>query len=336
MSIHHEVLGMPGRDNALWLTIDSGQSTSRLLFDCGEGCLATKHGDVTAIDELFFSHLHMDHVGGFDSFFRCNFSRNTRRNRIWGPPGTARILQHRFRGFLWNLYEELEGTWFVGDIGTDTVRTSRFELREEFATPHPAGEVPFTSTILEHEGYSIETMPLDHRTPSMAYVVREPSRSNIDPARLAASGLRPGPWMQRLKDDAAVSATVEVGGVSYELEPLRRDLLRRTPGDSIAYLTDFRLSEETLPGVASWLAGCRTLVCESQYGNADAELATRHRHMTTGLTGRLAREAGVDRLVLIHLSDRYSEPEWRDMLAEAREEFPNTDFPPNWELCLQG
>lgn len=339
MSIHHEVLGQPGRDNALWVTIDAGHSTSRLLFDCGEGCLGSgtkSFGDITTLDELFFSHLHMDHVGGFDSFFRCNFSRNTRPNRIWGPPDTARILQHRFRGFLWNLYDELEGTWFVSDIGTETVRTTRFELHEGFETPHDAGDVPFTTTILEHEAYSVETMPLDHRTPSMAYLVREPARWNIDPDRLAASGLRPGAWMQRLKADAPPDATVEVGGTTYLLEILRRDLLIETPGESVAYLSDFRLDDETLPKVVSWLSGCGTLVCESQYRHADAEIATRHRHMTTRLTATLAREAGVGNLVLIHLSDRYPEPEWLEMLDEAREVFPETSFPSHWKIDSAG
>jgi ribonuclease Z len=339
MSLHFEILGQPGRDNALWVTIDAGQSTSRLLFDCGEGCLGTRtksFGDITTVDELFFSHLHMDHVGGFDSFFRCNFSRSTRPNRIWGPPDTARILQHRFRGFLWNLYEDLEGTWLVSDIGLQTIRTTRFELREGFEIAHSAGEVSFTTTILEHEGYSVETMALDHRTPSMAYLVREPARWNIDQARLAASGLRPGPWMQRLKGEAAPGMTVEVGGTNYPLDALRRDLLRRTPGESVAYLSDFRLDVETLPAVASWLSGCGTLVCEGQYRHADAELAMRHRHMTTRLTATLAREAGVGRLILIHLSERYTASQWLEMLSEAREVFPETAFPLHWTIDAGG
>lgn len=39
MSIHHNILGKPGRDNVLYLKIDSGQSNTNLLFDCGDDCL---------------------------------------------------------------------------------------------------------------------------------------------------------------------------------------------------------------------------------------------------------------------------------------------------------
>ena len=31
--------------------------------------------EIKATEQLFFSHLHMDHVGGFDTFFRSNFDR---------------------------------------------------------------------------------------------------------------------------------------------------------------------------------------------------------------------------------------------------------------------
>lgn len=71
MGIHHQVLGEPGRDNALLARVGTGQATHRLLFDCGEGCLsALSAAEVRAIDALFFSHLHIDHVAGFDGFLR--------------------------------------------------------------------------------------------------------------------------------------------------------------------------------------------------------------------------------------------------------------------------
>ena len=104
MSLSFQVLGDAGRDNALLATIDSGQSVARLLFDCGEGCLGqVPFADSLAGDHLLFSHLHMDHVAGFDAFFRRTFNRTARPNHVWGPAGTSEILHHRFRGFLWNL-----------------------------------------------------------------------------------------------------------------------------------------------------------------------------------------------------------------------------------------
>jgi ribonuclease Z len=68
MALQYTVLGDPGRDNAVLIRLDSGQKVSRLLFDCGEGCLSSLPiADVQAIDHVLFSHFHMDHVSGFDS-----------------------------------------------------------------------------------------------------------------------------------------------------------------------------------------------------------------------------------------------------------------------------
>src|SRR4051794_15752958 len=126
MTISFQVLGDPGRDNALFVTVDTGQSVNRLLFDCGEGCLnAVPFSEVRQIDHLCFSHLHMDHVAGFDSFFRCTYDRTDRPNHIWGPPRTAEILHHRFQGFLWNLVDDRPVAWHVHDLHADRVESWR-------------------------------------------------------------------------------------------------------------------------------------------------------------------------------------------------------------------
>ena len=53
----HPSLGDAGRDNALLVTVETGQAVSRLLFDCGEGCLnSLPFSDVRANDHLCFFH----------------------------------------------------------------------------------------------------------------------------------------------------------------------------------------------------------------------------------------------------------------------------------------
>lgn len=76
----------------------------------------------------------------------------------------------------------------------------------------------------------------------------------------------------------------------------------------------------------------KTVVCESQYRHADHELAKRNSHMTATLAAELAKSAGVGELVLFHLSERYNEDEWKEMMEEARKIFPNTRFPEQWKV----
>lgn len=333
MSITFNVLGSAGRDNALLVQVDSGQQIERLLFDCGEGCLTdVPFADIQAIDHLFFSHLHADHVGGFDSFFRCTFNRESRPNRIWGPPETSRIMQHRFQGFLWNLHGNMCGTWHVADVGAGEIRTTRFELNEAFAVAHDEGLRSHEATIVDGVGFSVQALTMDHRTPTLAFIVREKARWNIDTTKMASLGLRPGPWLKQLKENPGSTGSVMVGGSERSLAELRALLLVETPGDSIAYLTDFLLDEAVIERLSAHLQGCRTIVCEGQYRHADLELAQRNFHMTTQLSATLAKKSQAGELILFHLSDRYERDDWLDMLAEARRVFPNTRYPTAWKL----
>lgn len=319
MALSIDVLGAPGGDSAAFARIDTGQAIHRLLFDCGEGCLAgLDFSEVLQIGRVFFSHLHMDHIAGFDSLFRALFNRETGL-LLSGPEHTARILHHRFRGYMWNLHHGMPGAWVVEDVLPDRVEAWRYSLVEAFETAHPEPSRPFDGVLVRHADYTVEALPMSHGTPSLAYVVRTPPKQNIDPARLAESGLKPGPWLKDLKEGRG--------------DPeLRARLTADTPGEAVAYLTDFLMDEAAMARLAPALAGCRTVVCESQYSAADAELAVRNYHMTCVQAAELARRAGVGELVLFHLSSRYTADEWRRMLEEARAVFPATRFPAHWRL----
>ncbi len=334
MPLAFQVLGQPEQDNALFVKVDTGQAQTRLLFDCGDGCPhQLGPADLREVDHLCFSHLHMDHIAGFDLFFRLNFDRTTKENRIWVPHGSAEVIQHRFRGFMWNLVDEKqEGEWFVSEIEPDVVREARFLAKEGFRTAHTAPKRPRQGrTVIEGEGFTVEATLLDHGTPSVGYLVREMDRVNVDTAKLAVKGLKPGPWVKRLRGPSAVPGeTVEIDGVSHSLVALQTELLVTTPGDSIAYLTDFRMTPATADALVSWLRGVNTVVCESQYRAADSDLAEPVMHSTTEEVALMASRAGIGRLILFHFSGRYDAIARREMLAEARTVFANTTFPDGW------
>ncbi|MBB5020079.1 ribonuclease Z [Chitinivorax tropicus] len=332
MSIRFQILGRPETDNALLVQVDGGQGTDRLLFDCGDRCMdELSYGEIQAIDHLFFSHFHMDHVSGFDNFFRCVFNRTNKPNRIWGPPGAAAILQHRFQGFLWNWVDHMSSQWRVTEIHPDLLRHWRYETSEAYATAHAEPATAYDVACWDGGHYVVEAMAMDHRVPSMAYVVREKPRYNVDPANMAALGLTPGSWLKAVKEGMQ-QGELEINGQRHDLAVLRQQLLTAVPGESIAYLTDFLLDEQAIARLVPFLSDVRWMVCESQYRHVDAELAHRNFHMTTTWTAKLAAAAQVDELVLFHISNRYPKTEWPAMLAEARAIFPRTRFPEHWDI----
>lgn len=332
MAIHYQILGAPGHDNAVYVQIGRGQRIHRLLFDCGEVGLNTLPlSDLRSVDHLLLSHLHMDHISGFDAFFRQNFNRAEPPPQVWGPPETARIIHHRLQGFLWNLHEQLDGLWLVHDVGPASVASTRFLAREAFALAHPAGELSHAEPIIATADYRVEAIQLDHTTPSLGFLVRERPRRNIDLGRLAALGLPTGPWLRALKEPRPDEPPrIELAGQMHELATLRAELLSETPGGSLAYLTDFRLDEPTLAELRTRLHNCETLICESQYRAADAELAARVAHLTAPQAARIAVAANVGALILFHISERYNRDELPGLLAEAQTIFPNTRLPSGW------
>lgn len=332
MGIQHQVLGEPGRDNALLLRASTGQSTCRLLFDCGEGCLSgLSAAEIRSIDALFFSHLHIDHVAGFDAFLRLNFARPDVPVLIYGPAGTVRTIHHRLRGVTWNLISGQPGEFLVTDVEPDRMVTARLCTSEAFEHAHPAGEAPFQGSVHEAGGIRVEARIMEHGIPCLAYLARETPRLNVDKAAL---GLAPGRWIQHLKDPGrGDEERIEINGATHQLGELRRRLLASTPGASVAYLTDFSLDERSTVELEGMIRGCDLIVGEASYRDAEAGLARRHRHFTGSEMGRLAARAGARRLVLFHLSDRYTREQWRGLLEEVRGAFPASSFPAHWDMA---
>jgi ribonuclease Z len=332
MSIELLVLGEAGNDNAALVRIDTGQAIHRLLFDCGQDVLnSLEYNEILNIDHLFFSHLHMDHIAGFDAFFRGLYARNNKINQIWGPDQTARILQHRFCGTLWNLHTGMNATWYVHDILEDYLRTYRYELSDAFENAYLEPKKLRSKYVFEHPDYTVETIILDHRTPSLAYIVRESDRINLEPEKLKALGLQAGAWVRDLKNLELQKETLSINNKIYPIKALREELLTVSKGDAVAYCTDFILNQETAQKLIPALQGVRLLLCESQYLHTDLEMAEKNYHMTNKQVAELAALAGVQELRLFHISDRYSASEKHVLLEEARSIFANTHFPSHWE-----
>ena len=96
-----------------------------------------------------------------------------------------------------------------------------------------------------------------------------------------------------------------------------RSLGPERPGTRLVHVGDTGRTDDLM-------AVCRdadTLVIEATYLSAEAEMAADFAHLTAQQAATLAVEAGVQHLLLTHISRRYRE---RDVLAEARAVFTNS------------
>ncbi len=332
MSLEHKILGTIDGDNALFVRVNAGQAVQNVLFDCGEGCvLNLEFADVLALDHVCFSHFHVDHVAGFDSLFRARLNLE-KPLHFWSPAGSIELISYRLRGVLWNLMDGLSAPWVVHEIHENTIYSRTFQNLESFKNFSPDTTESWQDTILETPYFLLQTCVMDHGTASLAFRLSEPERVNVDTTKFVGMGLRPGAWVKAFKDAPLEQTELEIDGKIFNLEELRAKLLIRSSGEAIAYLTDFLLDENAILKLESMLKADDTLICESQYRHDDTELATRNFHMTSVQAATLATRVGARELILFHLSRRYSNLEWQELLLEAQHIFKNTSFSSDWKL----
>jgi len=260
------------------------------------------------------SHFHVDHAYGLARLLRVRLGHPERPLSILGPPGSAARVAHHLAGYLWNLLPAYPLDLAVLEVHRDRLETWTFPREAGFdpvragSRPWSAGEAVFE---IEEEGLLVRCLPLDHGgTTSLAWRIDEEEGLHVDPDALARAGLAPGPWLGELKrlvrEGAPPGSLVELpGGRSAPLGDLERELLFRTPGDTVAVACDLSPTEENVGALARFARNVRTLVLEAYYRAADAALAREHGHLATPEAGRLAREAAPGRLVPFHFSPRY-------------------------------
>jgi ribonuclease Z len=153
----------------------------------------------------------------------------------------------------------------------------------------------------------------------------------VDPVRLAALGLPVGRWLSDLKravragaaDDQPITvAAPEDGGRTHTvpLGDLRREVLRVTPGQKLAYVTDVAHSAENAAKIVDLARRADLFYCEAGYPERDAERARARHHLTATQAGRLAAAAEARHLAVFHLSPKYRD-EQGGLLAEAMAAF---------------
>ncbi|MGC4000375.1 MAG: ribonuclease Z [Anaeromyxobacter sp.] len=254
------------------------------LVDCGEGTQRQliHFGAGFDVSAIFFTHFHADHYLGAIGFLRTlSMQGRAEPLDVYGPRSARRIL---------------ETMLFTG------AEKFSYEVRIHEVRPGEA---------VARGGCSWVPFETDHRMPSVGWSLVEPQRpGRFHPEKAAALGVPKGPLFGALQRGQAVTLpdgrTVAPADV---VEPAR-------PGRTVAVTGDTR----PCGGTVGAARGGDLLVHDCTFGDPEAARAVETRHSTAREAAQVAREAGVKRLVLTHLSSRYDR-EWQPLLDQAREVF---------------
>lgn len=298
------------------------------LFDCG-----TLHGlktrDLQKVRWLFLTHLHIDHLIGFDHLLRVRLFSPLPLT-VYGPPGTVQILAHRLQGYAWNLTSGSPFMVRAFDLGAGgAVSSGQFLCHQSFAR-EPLDAAGLTETPSEDgavrlaEGVTVRNHPVCHGVPCLAYRWDRHSSPKFSLETALGLGLQPGPWVARLVSGLPVSQTV--AGVARDREWLAPRLLAPPVRSSLGFLTDTRLDDPLTGRLADFFEGVDVLCCETAYLEAEADLAAQNLHMTTHQAARLASLCQAGELKIFHLSRRHCEAGSSKHLEEVRQVFAHSNL----------
>jgi ribonuclease Z len=258
------------------------------LFDCGEGTQRQmmRYGITFNVDDVFFTHFHTDHFLGIVGLLRTmSLQGRSEPLRAWGPRGATKILRR------------------AEIFGTD-----RLTFPLEVCELTPGDEV-------SRKEYAIVPYELEHRgPPSLGYaLVESERRGRFNPELARELGIPEGTLWGRIHRGEAISLAD-----GRTIEP---SLLVGPPraGRRVVITGDTRPCDATV-AIAQ---DADVLVHEATFGEEERERAIETGHSTARESAEIAARARARRLVLTHVSARYTR-DVSDLEKEARDLFPNT------------
>jgi len=261
----------------------------RFLIDCGEGTqrqILRSGLGFKRLNRILLTHGHLDHILGLAGLL-STFMR-------WEAIESIEI--YGGRSALDRVHDLLYGVVLRGI--RPPIELKLLEIRP--------------GLLFDLEDFRVTAFPVSHRGPDcFGYAFEEKSRRPFLPEKAAALEIPPGPWRRDLVNGKRV--TLPDGRVITPDQVLGPE----RPGTKFVHVGDTGRTDNLFRHVQ----GADTLVIESTYLATEAEMGRKFAHLTASQAAQLARDAGVGHLILTHLSRRYRE---RDVLAEAREIFPNT------------
>lgn len=260
----------------------------RFMIDCGEGTqrqLLMSGLGFKRLDKIFITHGHLDHILGLG--------------------GLVSTMAR------WEMIDQV--TIYGGAFALD-------RINRLFEVVFGPGELPLSlafhtlepGVFFEDEQMQVEAFAVEHRGPGcFGFLFSERARRPFLVERAQALGVPAGPERRDLVAGQAV--TLADGRV---IEP-DEVLGPAQAGSCLAFIGDLARTR----GLARIVEDADALVVEATYIDEDREIAHRFGHLTASEAARLARRAGVNQLILTHLSRRYHT---RQVLDEAQSIFPNT------------
>jgi ribonuclease BN (tRNA processing enzyme) len=216
------------------------------VIDCGEGVtgqLVRAGRDVAAVQKIFLTHLHWDHILGYAGLVWGGWSAGRPTLEVWGPPGTKRMHE-----LLFGMLHKDDVDWSSG-IGYARSGIDSIAI-------HEIGE----GLVYERDGVTITAAAVKHTITTYAYRFEHAGK------RIVFSG-----------DTAACDELVRCAdGADLLVQDACATHSRLYADDRSRRIRDLLIGFHASPAQAGEMAhaaGVRRMVCTHLLPGADAEQA---------------------------------------------------------------
>jgi ribonuclease Z len=241
-----------------------------LLFDCGEGTqrqFQKSSLSYMQITKIFITHFHGDHFLGIPGLLQT-MQLNDREGplHLYGPRGMIVLTQQLLHlGYFKPTYEVIAHEVHDGEI-------------------------------IHFKGYSVKVVRASHNVPAVAYSLEEDMRpGKFNKPKALEMGIPEGPMFSRLQHGQSILLEND--------KKITPEMVLGPPRKGRKIV----ISGDTAPSkkIAALAQYADVLIHEGTFASDFEDNAREYGHCTSQQAALLAKEAGVERLFLTHISPRY-------------------------------
>lgn len=279
--------------NVSSIMLDLRQERGRLwLFDCGEATqmqMQKAKFSLAKLEMIFLTHLHGDHLFGLPGVLTTrSLMQNQSPLTLVGPKGIKQFIQTVI---------DISYSWLTYPLNI-------IELEQD-------------GLVFEDNKFRVEAKLLAHRVPCFGYrIIEKDLPASLDIDKIKKDNIHIGSFYRDLKEGRTV--TLEDGRIIHGkdyLETIRKGKKIAILGDTIPCQASIDLAQDV-----------DLLIHEATQEQALEEKALERGHSTTVHAATIAKQAHARRLIITHISPRYSLNDKTKLVNEARNIFAPTEI----------
>jgi len=264
-------------------------NNENILIDCGEGTqrqFKIAKLNPCKITRILITHWHGDHVFGLPGLLQTLALNNySKVLQIYGPKGTKYFVSLLLKTFIFR----------------EKLKTEIHEITKD-------------GPFLETKEFKIEAYKMKHFVPCLAYSFVEKDKYKINIDYIKKQRIPQGPILKNLQEGKDIIFNGKKILASKATTPKK--------GRKITFILDTLANENCIKAAKN----AEVLISEATFLSAEhADKALERGHLTAKQTATIAKKANAKRLVLTHISQRYSKNEL-PILNEAKKIFKNSEL----------